>query len=242
MGIAVRKEPMEEPAPLKKVPRLENGDLLVAAEFLQRYESMPSLKKAELIEGTAYMPSPVSTYHSKPDSLIQMVLGLYSVETPGVEYLPNTTVILDPENVPQPDALLRLLPQCAGRTHIDQNGYLAGPPEFIVEIAATTVSIDLHSKMRAYRRAAVREYLVWRTLDRQFDWFVLENDEYRRQSPDAHGLLTSPHFPGLTLALEPLMALDGAKVLHTLQASLQSPQHSEFVAHLAKLASETKPR
>jgi hypothetical protein len=41
------------------VPALENGDRLTRAEFECRYEAMPHLKKAELIEGVVYVPSPV---------------------------------------------------------------------------------------------------------------------------------------------------------------------------------------
>ena len=37
------------------VPPLENGDSLGADEFMRRYEAMPEVKKAELIEGTVYM-------------------------------------------------------------------------------------------------------------------------------------------------------------------------------------------
>ena len=41
------------------VPLLEPGDRLTRAEFERRYEAMPELRKAELIEGVVYMPSPV---------------------------------------------------------------------------------------------------------------------------------------------------------------------------------------
>ena len=92
-------------------------------------------------------------------------------------------------------------------------GYLLGPPELIVEVAASSVTIDLHGELRAYRRAGVREYLVWRSLDRQFDWFVLDQDEYRSNTPDSQSVLRSPHFPGLVLAVDALLEDDSAKVL-----------------------------
>jgi hypothetical protein len=41
------------------VQPLESGDSLGGVEFLRRYEAMPDVKKAELIEGTVFMPSPV---------------------------------------------------------------------------------------------------------------------------------------------------------------------------------------
>jgi Uma2 family endonuclease len=238
MAIALRKEAVEEVPPPLALDRLENGDMLTATEFLRRYSAAPKVKKAELIEGNVYMSSPVSYDHGAHDALIQGWLLAYVAKTPGTNCATNVTVRLDPENVPQPDALLRLLPECGGRTRIDADGYLAGPPELIVEIAASSVSIDLHAKFRAYRRAGVREYLIWRSLERQFDWFVLERDEYRPRTLDAQGCLSSPHFPGLVLAIEPLLAMDAAKVLDVLQNGLQSELHATFVAELARMVGE----
>jgi Uma2 family endonuclease len=53
-----------------------------------------------------------------------------------------------------------------------------GAPELIVEVAASSASIDLNDKMDAYARNGVGEYLVWRTLEKRFDWFLLENENY----------------------------------------------------------------
>ncbi|NOT54476.1 MAG: Uma2 family endonuclease, partial [Deltaproteobacteria bacterium] len=39
---------------VRRVPALENGDRLTRPEFERRYEAMPHLKKAELIEGVVY--------------------------------------------------------------------------------------------------------------------------------------------------------------------------------------------
>jgi Uma2 family endonuclease len=215
------------------VQPLESGDRLGAVEFLRRYESMPEVKKAELIEGTVYLPSPVRLAHAAPNSLIQAWLGSYAARTPGTQAAGNVTVRLDAENVPQPDALLRILPECGGRTELDPAGYLFGPPELIVEVAASSVAIDLHDKLRAYRRAGVREYLVWRALEGQLDWFVLDEDEYRSNAHAGQGVLRSPHFPGLLLAVDALLEHDAAKVLDILQTGLQTPAHAAFVAQLS---------
>ena len=49
------------------IPPLEPGDRLSRAEFERRYDAMPNLKKAELIEGVVYMPSPVRVRrHGRP--------------------------------------------------------------------------------------------------------------------------------------------------------------------------------
>ena len=55
-------------------PPLENGDLLTRAEFERRYEAMPWLKKAELVEGVVYMGSPVrSEVHAESHALIRQL-------------------------------------------------------------------------------------------------------------------------------------------------------------------------
>lgn len=48
-------------------------------------------------------------------------LGVYHAATPGTQFADNTTVRLDTDNEPQPDALLRLE---KGQSQIDINGYI----------------------------------------------------------------------------------------------------------------------
>lgn len=59
------------------IPILENGDKLTRAEFEWRYQAMPNLKKAELIEGIVYyMASPLRiTQHGAPHAQIMTWLG-----------------------------------------------------------------------------------------------------------------------------------------------------------------------
>jgi len=195
------------------VPPLENGDHLSAREFLRRYEAMPELKKAELIQGTVHMASPVRLdLHGKPDALIQGWLCLYAASHPETTHATNATVRLDSDDVAQPDAVLFLDPAHGGRTGIDGSGYLCGAPELVVEIAASSVSRDAREKLVSYRRAGVAEYLLWRVLDGEIDWFALEDDEYR-PIPVEEGLLRSRVFPGLALPLAAALAGDLATVL-----------------------------
>jgi hypothetical protein len=68
------------------VPPLEPGDHLTREEFERRYAAMPHLKKAELIEGVVYMPSPVSLDgHGEPENALSTWIGLYRVNTPGAK-------------------------------------------------------------------------------------------------------------------------------------------------------------
>ena len=82
------------------VPPLENGDRLTRDEFERRYEAMPHLKKAELIEGVVYVPSPVRRHHGAPHAHLIGWLGQYAAGTPGVEVSDNSTVRLDLDNEP----------------------------------------------------------------------------------------------------------------------------------------------
>ena len=203
------------------IPPLENGDHLTSAEFLRRYEAMPEVKKAELIEGIAHMPSPVrADAHGKPDGLLHGWLSTYACETPNVAFYPNTTLILDSENTPQPDAILCATPRPDGRVWLNKRGYLCGAPELVCEVAASSVSVDLHDKFRAYRRNGIGEYLVWLVSERRLRWFALEEQEYVELKERA-GLLTSRIFPRLVLDTRALLRGDGAKVLATLRKHLR---------------------
>ncbi len=170
------------------ISTLENGDKLTRAEFERRYDAMPDQKKAELIEGIVYMASPVrAKRHGKPHAHIMGWLVAYEAATPGVETLDNTTVRLDIDNEPQPDAILRIA--TGGQSQITEDDYIEGAPELIVEISASTVSLDLHKKLNVYRRNQVQEYLVWRVNDQQFDWFRLNDGEYTQLEPNPEGVI-----------------------------------------------------
>jgi Uma2 family endonuclease len=182
---------------------------------------MPEVKKAELIEGVVYVASPVRIQkHANPHARMITWLGVYEAATPGVMLGDNSTVRLDAENEPQPDALLRIDEFCGGQSRISEDDYLEGAPELIVEIAASSASYDLHDKLRAYRRNGVREYLVWLTQEQAFRWYVLVEGEYVLQQPDDQGILRSQGFPGLQLAVEALLAGDMERVLAVLQEGM----------------------
>ncbi|MCD8488411.1 MAG: Uma2 family endonuclease [Desertifilum sp.] len=213
------------------LPPLENGDRLTRAEFEKRYHAMTHTKKAELIEGVVYMPSPLRFEpHAEPHSSLITWAGVYRASTPGVRLGDNATVRLDFDNEPQPDVLLRI--DRGGQSTISEDGYIEGAPELIAEIAASTVSYDLHEKLRVYRRNQVQEYLVWRTYDQQLDWFRLSNEEYVRLEPNSEGVICSQVFPGLWLAVSALLEDNLAEVLATLQHGLQTAEHQAFVEQL----------
>jgi Uma2 family endonuclease len=198
---------------------LENGDRLGREEFERRYTAS-NIKKAELIEGIVHVASPLRfTSHGKPHSQIIGWLVTYQSMVTGLEVGVEPTVRLDDDNEPQPDAVLFRI---GGNAQIDADGYIAGAPELIAEIAASTVSYDLYSKKRIYERNGVKEYIVWRTLDRQIDWFILENGEYQKLEPDDSGIIRSREFEGLWLNVNAILQNDMSAVLKTLQTGIAS--------------------
>lgn len=76
-----------------QLPPLESGDHLTRHEFEHRYDAMPHLKKAELIEGVVYVPSPLRFEpHAEPHGDLITCLGTYKVMTPGARLGDNSTV------------------------------------------------------------------------------------------------------------------------------------------------------
>ena len=212
---------------------LENGDCLTRAEFERRYEAMPHLKKAELIEGVVYMPSPVRhSQHGSPHAHLVGLLFQYAANTPGVEVGDNSSVRLDLDNEPQPDALLFIHPAHGGRVRIAPDGIIEGAPELVAEVASSSVSYDLHAKLHVYRRNGVQEYVVWRVLEREIDWFVLRGGQYEPRSADAQGLIRSEIFPGLWLDPAAVARGDLTTALAVAQQGLTSPEHQAFSARL----------
>lgn len=217
------------------VPPLENGDRLTREEFHRRYEAMPENVKAELIGGIVYMSSPVRVKnHGEPHSVMMSCLGTYFLATKGVKLLDNATFIVDENYEPQPDAVLRIDEKHGGKSWVNEDDYLEGSPELVVEIAASTASYDLHDKFEIYERKGIQEYIVWRVLDEQIDWFELETGSYVRLASNRQGVIESRVFPGLRLNVKAMLDEDLPQVSSDLQKGLQSKKHKEFIARLNK--------
>ena len=185
---------------------------------------------------------PVRIIHGQPHALIMTWLGVYYAATPGTQFADNTTVRLDSDNEPQPDALLRIE---GGQSQIDVDDYVSGAPELIVEIAASSAAYDLQEKLQVYRRNGVQEYIVWQVptglrrfcetskarralSDKVIDWFCLKNGEYIKLRSDAAGIIKSEVFPGLWLAVTSLLEDDLAQVIQTVQQGVSTSEHKSF--------------
>jgi hypothetical protein len=208
---------------------LQPGDRLRAAEFRSRYETMPDLRKAELIEGIVYVPSPVRvSNHAEPHANLITWLGSYRAQTPICAVADNATVRLDLDNEPQPDVTLFIRPEFGGQAKISADDYLVGGPEFVAEISSSTLAVDRGPKLRTFLRHMVREYLIWRVEDDLFEWYVLRGSDYALLTCGDDEILRSEVFPGLWLDTKAMLAGDLAAVLDVVREGTKSPEHERF--------------
>jgi Uma2 family endonuclease len=219
-------------SPVVTATELVTGERMTVEEFLHRWEELPDLKNAELIDGVVHVPSPVSREHGNLDSLIHWWLVHYAHATPGCTGGSNSTwLMLD--SAPQPDAYLRILPSHGGQSG-DEKRFCTGAPELAVEVCLTSTEVDFGPKRKLYQRAGVREYITIETFGNRLIWRMLdENGVYISQEVPPDGILRSQVFPGLWLDVAAFWADDGAKMLAALNAGLASEDHQKFVARLA---------
>jgi Uma2 family endonuclease len=210
-------------------PPLCNGDRLTQAEFHRRYEQYPGDIKFELINGTVYMASPQGLPHGTHELNLSGLLMQYMCETSGVEGAHTTTVILANDAEPQPDLILRIAPAYGGQSG-NRGKYVAGAPELIIEVAHSSVAIDLHDKKDDYQRTGVLEYIVVCIEEQEVRWFELHSGRKHRISAD--GVLRSKRFPGFWLDTKALFHVDRRRLIDVLRRGLASREHAQFVKKL----------
>ena len=208
------------------------GQRLDQATFHEHYEQMPAGVRAELIGGVVDMPSPVGPEHARAIVPVLVWLSYYQENTPGVDVLDNASTVLDVRGEPQPDAQLRVLPECGGHTQTDRR-CVRGVPELIVEVSQATRYTELGPKFDEYQRAGVLEYLV-RALDPdQLLWLVLRDGKLVELPADSDGLYRSQVFPGPWLDSQAMIAGNTRRLREVLDSGLATDEHASFVARLS---------
>ena len=228
----------ESPAASPAIPPLVDGQRLGQPEFHRRYEAMPLRTRAELVRGIVYMPSPTSADHGESSPDVILWLNLYRRRTPGLRLADGATVILDPYGEPQPDALMRIEPELGGTCSVNEDNYLTGPPEMVVEVAKSSRPFDLGAKRDDYEHSVVPEYIVVAIEPAEIHWHRRRGDKLVKVKPDRDGLFRSKVFPGLWLDPAALLRGDLDGVIATLDLGLASPEHAAFVAKLTQAAAK----
>jgi Uma2 family endonuclease len=168
--------------------------------------------------------------------MIMAWLAPFWAATPGAQLLDNSTLRLDLDNEVQPDALLRIDEAHGGQSRISPDDYLAGSPELVVEIAASSAAYDLHDKLHVYRRNTVQEYVVWAMYPQRLQWFRLQEGAYVPLAAGDDGIIRSKVFPGLWLDVAALLAEKLPRVLAVLQEGIATDEHTAFVERLKEQA------
>lgn len=228
---------MKDPTPLSDytpqsayVPRglpFANGDRLSQSTFHELFLRTPEGIRAELIQGTVFVASPVSSLHAKYHRRLVGWVDRYVEDTPGVEGYDNATQILSPDSEVMPDVSLLVEPECGGQVRHDGK-YLSGSPELVIEVALSSVAIDLKMKKSDYERAGVKEYGVVILASKTVQWFHRKGKRFVESRP-SDGVVRSREFPGLWLDLAGLYSSSTKIMTATLGRGLASPEHAAFV-------------
>ena len=201
--------------PTLRQPELYNGDRMSREEFLERWEQIPELKHAELIEGVVYLASPVSRAHGSYDALFSAWLGYYAY-TAGQDFeiATNTTLPFGDSSF-QPDVAM-----LAHRQGLPGTKYLEELPDLVVEISYSSQSYDLGPKLAAYRSAGLREYITVLLREQRVEWRVLNGTRYRLLDSGKDGILRSPNFAGLWLDTVALFPADRKRLFAAIDRGL----------------------
>jgi Uma2 family endonuclease len=231
--MSIEDFPMPHRAPVADPPRtLVEGQRLDQPTFHSLYEAMPPGTRAELIGGVVHMPGPAGRAHGEAHVPVIIWLSYYAENTPGVDVLDNATSILGWESEVQPDGILRILPECGGRSR-DEGVYIRSAPELVAEVSKATRYIDLGPKLADYEQAGVLEYLV-RTIDPDEVYlFRQQRGTLVEQPLDEDGLYRLESFPGLWLDPRALIDGDTRRLRAVVDLGLATPEHADFVARLA---------
>ena len=213
-------------------PPLRQGEHLTRDEFMRRWEAMPDLTRAELINGIVHMPSPVSRIHGDFHGRLSGWLWSYSALTKGCGLYTAGTWLMSRNSAPQPDLAFEILPEYGGQARIEGK-YSAGAPELIVEVSHTTSARDTGVKLRLYEQCGVREYLIVRPAKQQLSWRELHDGKYREIAAGPDGWFRSRVFPGLWLNPEALWNHDLPGLAEAVNRGAATTEHAAFARKLA---------
>lgn len=146
--------------------------------IMEVYKKLPEGTLAELIDNVIYMsPSPISRHQIILNKINVQLYNYLDKNKFGTVYLAPLDVYLDEEsNALQPDISVVLN---NGKARVDENGFIHGAPDLIVEILSSgNREYDLVKKKNLYERFGVKEYWVVDPETRLAQGFGLKNGEY----------------------------------------------------------------
>jgi Uma2 family endonuclease len=163
-------------------------------------------KRYELLEGEVYMsPSPRVKHQKVLGKLFRALAGFVEDRDLGEVFVAPLDVVLDDQNVVQPDVLF----VGRGKSQAITPLFINGPPDLVVEVLSpSNADFDLTTKRRAYAVAGVPEVWYVDPRDDSVEILRLGADRsyvlVRRLS--GADVLVSESFPGLDLPLPTLFS------------------------------------
>ncbi|MEK6782864.1 MAG: Uma2 family endonuclease [Bacteroidota bacterium] len=159
--------------------------------IMEVYKSLPTGTLAELIDNIIYMsPSPISKHQVILNKINVQLYTHLEKNNLGMVYLAPLDVYLDEKsNAVQPDLSVVLN---GGKARVDENGFIQGVPDLIVEILSTgNREYNLVKKKELYQRFGVKEYWVVDPDTKLTQGFQLQKGKYNLIS-DQTGKMESP--------------------------------------------------
>ena len=202
---------------------LAAGMELRQSEFHRRYQALTTGKKFELIDGEVFMAAAERRPHGKTKYTLAVVLSLYERATPGIEVLDNVTLLLGENDEPQPDLLVRVLESHGGISRIDDEGYISGPVELVIEISDSTLHYDRGRKRLAYAAHGIQEYWVVSLPDQKIHAESLVSQ--RPIAPNRQGIIGSQVFPGLKVDVAALFGFNHEQLVPIARSGLKTAAH-----------------
>ncbi len=166
----------------------------------EEYYKLEDDQRYEVIDGRLLMAPAPDTWHQDWLGNLHVLTTLYARKKKlGRVFIAPVDVVLDPENVVQPDLVF----VAAKNLGIIEKRAIFGAPDLVVELLSpSSVRRDRHTKMNLYARFGVKEYWIGDAANRSLEIFTLADGRYElRCSADEKGELTSSVLKGLKFDL-----------------------------------------
>ncbi len=150
---------------------------MTIADFLERNDFEEGYIY-ELINGEIMKRTSPNLVHQDASMMLSIHLGTFIVTNNlGRLYAAPTDVYLSKvSDLVVPD--LSFVPT-VNAAYFQPSGYILGVPDLIIEILSKgTYKVDRDTKMRLYKRYAVKEYWVVDPIKKSIEVYVLEADDY----------------------------------------------------------------
>jgi Uma2 family endonuclease len=215
----------------------DNGDRMDQTTFHKLYRKADERVRAELIEGVVYLKMPTRLTRGMIQTNLLFWAKTYTSQIPTLEARSEVTTKMNAVNEPEPDLFIFVRPECGGQVSVDDEDFIVGAPELIIEIANSTMAVDLGDKKRGYEASGVLEYCVVLGLKKVAKWYVRDNGEFVEKTL-SRGVLQSQTFPGLWLDTQALFKGDVPQLMGTLKQGMKSLRFKTFLASERKKISQ----